>query len=100
MGDQVRVDRGAIQNHTNATLGNKGSLRGLNDDTDRRQAHIQNTLENGVGSEQVQGQRTGAKRHADDIDAGVQRTAQRTSENADQFIQGVRNAAERSLRQI
>lgn len=99
-GDQLRVDRASIQNHADATRGNAGSAKGINDDVDRQQAHLQNQAEGGVGSEELNAIRSSTRRHATDIDQGINRTANRTSENADEFISHVRTAASKSLKNI
>lgn len=100
MADQLRVDRASIQNHADATRGNAGAARGINDDVDRQQAHLQNQAEGGVGSEELGRIRASTSRHASDIDQGINRTANKTSENADEFISNVRSAASKSLRDI
>ncbi|MEH3032854.1 MAG: hypothetical protein PGN07_02150 [Aeromicrobium erythreum] len=100
MSDQVRVDRGAVQNHTDATLANQGQLRQVGDQVDRQQAHLKNMMEGGAGSENVAATQASARRHGADIDAGVTKNAQRTSENADEFISSVKNAANSSFRNI
>ncbi|RYJ05244.1 MAG: hypothetical protein EON52_12575 [Actinomycetales bacterium] len=99
-GDQLRVDRASIQNHADTTRGNAGSAKGLNDDVDRQQAHLQRQAEDGVGSDQLAAIRSSTSRHATDIDHGINRTANRTSENADEFISNVQNAANKSLKNI
>ncbi|MEJ7634951.1 hypothetical protein [Aeromicrobium sp.] len=100
MGDQLRVDRASVQQHTDDTRGNMGSFRGQNDDVDRRQATLQNQMENGVGSEDQERVRTTSGRHTTDIDNNVNRLSSKTSENADEFISNVRNAASKSFNTI
>lgn len=100
MTNQIRVDRGAVQSHTDATLGNQGQLNNVGDQVDRQQANFQNQLDDGAGSENVGATQASTRRHGLDIDAGVTRNAHRTSEGADELIAGVKNAANNSFKNI
>lgn len=100
MSDQLRVDRGAIQQHTDDTRANMSSFRDAGDGADRQQAHLQNQMENGVGSDLQSQQRSVSRHHGEEIDVNVNKLAGKTSENTDEFISNVRNAANKSLRTI
>ena len=49
MSDQLRVDRGSVQQHVDDTRANMSSFRDANDGADRQSAHLQNQMEGGVG---------------------------------------------------
>ena len=100
MSDQLRVDRGSVQQHVDDTKGNMANFRETNSGADRQQAHLQNQMENGVGSD-LQGQtRSVSRHHGEEIDTNINRLAGKTSENTDEFIANVRNAANKSLNTI
>ena len=86
--------------HADATRGNMGSFRGAGDDVDRRQASLEASMEDGVGSDDQRQVRNASRRHSTDIDNNVNRLSNKTSENADEFISNVRNAANKSLKTI
>jgi hypothetical protein len=100
MSDQLRVDRGSIQQHVDDTRANLGSFRETNEGADRQQAHLQNQMEGGVGSDLQQQTRAVSRHHGEEIDTNVNKLAGKTSENTDEFIANVRNAANKSLRTI
>lgn len=100
MTDQLRVDRGSVQQHTDDTRTNMGNFGNTNDAADRQQAHIQNSMENGVGSDQQAQTRSTSRHHGEEIGNNVNKLANKTSENTDEFISNVRNAANKSLRTI
>jgi len=100
MNDQLRVDRASIQTHADDTRANMGSFRTSADGADRRQAHLQNQMEDGVGAEEVGQTRAATNRHSTEIESNVNKLVSRTSENADEFISNVRNAANNSLKTI
>lgn len=100
MSDQLRVDRGSIQQHTDDTRANMANFREAGDGADRQQAHLQNQMENGVGSDLQAQQRSVSRHHGEEIDTNVNKLAGKTSENTDEFISNVRNAANKSLRTI
>ena len=100
MSDQLRVDRGSVQQHVDDTRGNMANFRDTNDGADRQQAHLQNQMENGVGSDQQAQTRATSRHHGEEIDTNVNMLAGKTSENTDEFISNVRNAANKSLRTI
>lgn len=97
MSDELRVDRASFQTHADDTRANMGKFRGAADGVDRRQAHLQNSMEGGVGSENVGQTRSATQRHSTEIDNNVNKVVNRTSENADEFISNVRSAANKSL---
>jgi hypothetical protein len=100
MGDELRVDRASIQTHADDTRANMASFRSSQEGVDRRQAHIINQMEGGVGSEQMDQTRAATRRHSADVDTNVNKLVNRTSENADEFISNVRSAANKSLKTI
>lgn len=100
MSDQVRVDRGVIQQHTDDTRANAGNLRNAGDEVDRQQSHLSRQLDGGVGSEQTEAVRSAGRRHGADIDTSVNKVNNKTSENADEFISNVRSAANKSIRPV
>lgn len=97
MSDQLRVDRGSIQNHVDDTRTNMTGFRGAHDEASRQQASFGRQTEGGVGSEDIDRTRAAADRHSTEIDSNVGKLMNRTSENTDEFISNVRNAATRSL---
>lgn len=99
MSDQVRVDRGVIQQHTDDTRANAANLRNAGDEADRQQAHLSRQI-NGIGQDQTEAVRNASRRHGSDIDTSVNKVNNKTSENADEFISNVRNAANKSIRPI
>ncbi|WP_344330002.1 hypothetical protein [Aeromicrobium halocynthiae] len=100
MTDRVRVDRASVQNYTDATRANVGNNRSLGEDVDRQQAQQVASREGGVGSDELTRQRASTNRHATDVNTGIERTSNRTSEQTDQFINAARASANRSIRSI
>jgi hypothetical protein len=97
MSDQLRVDRGSVQNHVDDTRSNMTGFRGAHEQADRQTASFAGQTEGGVGSEDINRTRAAANRHSTEIDGNVNKLMNRTSENTDEFISNVRNAATRSL---
>jgi len=100
MTDQLRVDRGSVQQHVDDTRGNMANFRDTGDGVDRQQAHLQNSMENGVGSDEQAQTRSMTRHHVEEIDTNVNKLAGKTSENTDEFISNVRSAANKSLNTI
>ena len=100
MSDQLRVDRGSVQQHVDDTRSTMSNFRDAGDGADRQQAHLQNQMEGGVGSDLQASQRSTTRHHGEEIDTNVNKLAGKTSENTDEFISNVRNAANKSLRTI
>lgn len=98
--NQLRVDRGAVQQHTDDTRTNMSQFGTTNDNVDRQQAHLQNSMENGVGSDQQAQTRAVSRHHGEEIGNNVNKLANKTSENTDEFISNVRTSANKSLRTI
>lgn len=97
MTDQLRVDRGSIQNHVDDTRNNMSGFRGAHEQADRQSANFGRQTEGGVGSDDIDRTRANANRHSTEIDGNVNKLMNRTSENTDEFISNVRKAATRSL---
>lgn len=97
MSDQIRVDRGAVQQHVDDTRTNLAGLQSAGDEVDRQQAHLINQMEGGVGSDVAAGTRAATSRHGEDINTNLTNLTGRTSENTDEFITNVRGAANRSM---
>ncbi len=100
MSDQLRVDRGSVQQHVDDTRSNMATFRETGEGADRQQAHLQNQMEGGVGSDLQSQTRSVSRHHGDEIDTNVNKLAGKTSENTDEFIANVRSAANKSLNTI
>lgn len=100
MSDQVRVDRGSIQNYTDATRGNVGSHRTQGEDVDRQTARQIQSREGGAGSDELTRQKASTNRHSEDINTGIERTSNRTSEQGDQFISSAVRSASKNIQSI
>ena len=98
--NQLRVDRGAVQQHTDDTRTNTANFSSTNDEADRQQAHIQNSMEDGIGSEQQSQARSASRHHGEEIGTNINKLAGKTSENTDELMVNVRNAANKSLNTI
>ncbi len=96
----LRIDRGAVQTHLDDTRAAQGQARGVSDSSDRRKGFIEQSMDGGVGSDNVSRVRTGRRRVADDADISVNRLNSRGSEKTDEFIASSRQAADRHFRPI
>lgn len=97
---RVRVDRGSIQGHFDDSRANMGQLRNANDGADRRQAHLEQMMEGGVGSDNQAQVRARTRHTGEEADISINRLNGRGSEQTDQFISNVRSAANKSIRSI
>lgn len=98
--DRLRVDRAAYQTHADDTHANMANFRGAADSVDRQQQHLQQMTEDGAGSEELGAVRSGTRHATDEVHTNATKLANRTSENADEFITNVNNAAQKNLRSI
>lgn len=98
--DQLRVDRGAYQTHRDDTHANLGAFNASNDAVDRQQQHLHNMTEDGTGSSEYAASRASSRHAVDDVHQNSMKLADRTVEQADEFIGNVRNAAAKNIRSI
>ncbi len=98
MTDRLRIDRGAVQSHSDETNRNLGGFRTSADNVDRQQSYQQQMAEGGVGDQELGAVRSSTRHLTEDVHASSTKLNSRTNENADEFIKNVANAASKNLR--
>lgn len=96
-GNRLRVDRASIENNVDGTRTNVGNNRQAGEDVNNRQNQRISSREGGIGSDELSRQKTSTNRHVEDVNTGVERTSNRTSEQASQFIAAARASANKSI---